>query len=44
MLAIICWTALFSGLYFYVMKRIGWLRVSLLDEIIGLDITEMGAE
>jgi len=26
------------------MKKIGWLRVCLLDEIIGLDITEMGAE
>lgn len=42
MICIVAWTATISGLYFYGMKRLGLLRVSLFDEIVGLDITEMG--
>lgn len=40
---IIAWTAVMSGLFFYVLRFFGKLRVPLMDEIIGLDITEMGA-
>ena len=43
MLAIIAWTAVLSGAFFFAMKKLGLLRVSLVDEIIGLDITEMGS-
>jgi len=42
MICIMAWVALLSGIYFYSMKCAGLLRVSLIDEIIGLDITEMG--
>ena len=32
------------GLYFFTMNKIGILRVPLMEEIIGLDISEMGVE
>jgi len=41
--AIVLWTAITSGLIFYMMKRLGKLRVHAIIEIIGLDIAEMGA-
>lgn len=43
MLVIVAWTAAFSLIYFLLMKKFNLLRVSLLDEIIGLDIAEMGS-
>jgi len=43
LLCICTWTILTCGLYFFGMKKLGLLRVSLFDEIIGLDITEMGS-
>jgi len=42
MFAIILWVALLSAIYFFVMKKVGLLRVDLLEEIMGLDIAEMG--
>ena len=42
MFVIILWVAFLSGLYFLVMNKFKKLRVSLLDEVIGLDIAEMG--
>ena len=42
MLVIICWVAAFSLAYFLIMKKLGLLRVPLLEEIIGLDCAEMG--
>lgn len=42
MIVIILWVATLSAIYFYVMNKFGLLRVSLLDEVIGLDIAEMG--
>lgn len=44
MLCIVAWTALISLIYFMVMKKFGLLRVSLLDEVIGLDVAEHGSE
>lgn len=44
MLAIIAWVISSALPFFYVMKRLGLLRVSLLHEIIGLDIAEMGSK
>ena len=44
---IICWVSLISGLFFALMKynccRKDRLRVNLIDEVIGLDIAEMGS-
>lgn len=42
MVCIILWVGLISFLYFFVMNYFKRLRVSLLDEVIGLDIAEMG--
>jgi ammonium transporter, Amt family len=44
MICILAWALVLSGGYFWAMRSMGMLRVSLLDEIIGLDITEMGGE
>lgn len=44
MFAIILWVAVLSSLYFLLMKKLGLLRVSLLEEVIGLDIAEMGSQ
>jgi len=40
--AIAIWTAFWSMAYFQLLKRFDWLRVDLVDEILGLDIAEMG--
>jgi len=44
MLVIVLWVASISLLYFILMKKLGLLRVSLLEEIIGLDFAEMGSK
>ena len=43
MFAIIAWVGVLSALYFFVMKKAGFLRVDLIEEIMGLDIAEMGS-
>ena len=43
MFAIVLWVALLSAIYFFIMKKAGLLRVDLLEEIMGLDIAEMGS-
>ena len=43
MFAIIIWVAALSAIYFLIMKKVGALRVETLDEIMGLDIAEMGS-
>ena len=46
--AIICWVSLISGIFFALMKynccREDRLRVNLIDEVIGIDIAEMGSK
>lgn len=42
MVTILAWTAFFSVLFFYSMKRAGLLRIEKEIEIIGLDIAELG--
>lgn len=44
MLAIVAWVAVISLLYFFIMKKVGLLRVPLLEEVIGLDFAEMGSK
>ena len=44
MLTIIVWVAVLSLIYFLLMKKLGLLRVPLLEEIIGLDCAEMGSK
>ena len=44
MLCIVAWVAVISLLYFFIMKKLGLLRVPLLEEIIGLDHAEMGSQ
>ena len=44
MLIIILWVAALSLIYFFIMKKLGLLRVPLLEEIIGLDCAEMGSK
>lgn len=44
MLVIIVWVAVLSLIYFLIMKKLGLLRVPLLEEIIGLDCAEMGSK
>ena len=44
MLTIIVWGAVLSLIYFLLMKKLGLLRVPLLEEIIGLDCAEMGSK
>jgi len=44
MLVIVLWVASISLLYFILMKKLGLLRVPLLEEIIGLDFAEMGSK
>jgi len=44
MLTIIVWVAVLSLIYFLIMKKLGLLRVPLLEEIIGLDCAEMGSK
>lgn len=36
------WTAATSCAFFYLMKRLGYLRIDRTIEMIGLDIAEMG--
>ena len=43
LLVIVAWTATLSFLYFFIAKKVNLLRVSLMTEVIGLDICEMGA-
>ena len=43
MIVIVLWVVFFSALYFYGMDKLKLLRVSILDEVIGLDIAEMGS-
>jgi len=40
-IAIIAWTASLSGLFFIIMKKTDLLRVSVTDEVLGLDFAEM---
>jgi len=42
--AIVAWVTLIALPYFWIMKRLGLLRVPLIHEIIGLDIAEMGSK
>jgi len=42
MVVIVVWVALLSTLYFLLMKCVKLLRVSFFEEVIGLDIAEMG--
>ena len=42
-LCIICWVSFFATSFFIIMKKLNLLRVPLVHEIIGLDITEMGS-
>ena len=44
MLIIVLWVAALSLIYFLIMKKLGLLRVPLLEEIIGLDCAEMGSK
>lgn len=44
MFVIIVWVAVLSLVYFLLMKKLGLLRVPLLEEIIGLDCAEMGTK
>ena len=37
------WTSLLSFLFFYLMKKLNLLRVSEMEELIGLDYAEMGS-
>ena len=41
---IIIWTAALCGLFFFAFHKFGLLRVTLMEEVIGLDISEMGVE
>ena len=43
MIAIIAWVAILAGGFFFLLSKIGLLRVPLLEEVIGLDIAEMGS-
>ena len=43
LIAISAWAFILSGLYFILMKCLGLYRVPLIEEVLGLDITEMGA-
>jgi len=43
LIAIVAWVAVLSGAYFALMNYLKLLRVPLLEEIIGLDIAEMGS-
>ena len=43
-LVICAWTILLSGIYFLIMKRAGLLRVSLIEELLGLDVAELGSK
>ena len=42
MIVIILWVGIISFLYFFGLHYFKRLRVSILDEVIGLDIAEMG--
>lgn len=44
MLAIVIWVAVISLIFFKVVNTLGWFRVSLTEELIGLDIAEMDAD
>ena len=43
MTAIILWVGALSLIFFFIMNKYKLLRVSLLNEVIGLDIAEMGS-
>jgi len=43
MISIIAWTAIISAIYFSVFRALKLLRVTLTEEVLGLDIAEMGA-
>lgn len=42
MFSIFLWTGSITIIYFYILHRLKLLRVSLIHEILGLDIAEMG--
>ena len=42
MIIILAWATVISVLYFLIMRKLKMLRVSLLEEVIGLDAAEMG--
>ena len=42
MIIILAWATVISVLYFLLMRKLRMLRVSLLEEVIGLDAAEMG--
>jgi Amt family ammonium transporter len=42
LVTIFVWTASITIVYFYFINKFGYLRVSLIHEILGLDIAEMG--
>lgn len=44
MLIILAWVTAIALPYFYIMRRLGLLRVPLIHEVIGLDIAEMGSK
>jgi len=41
-ISVIVWVSITSSIFFYVMKRLGLLRIDKAIEIIGIDIAEMG--
>lgn len=41
LIAIVLWTSLMSGIFFGLARKCGKLRVSLVEEVLGLDISEM---
>lgn len=44
MIIILLWTMALTFPYFFIMRRLGLLRVPLISEIIGLDVAEMGSK
>lgn len=44
MFIIVLWVSVISIIYFFMMKKLDLLRVPLLEEVIGLDVAEMGSK
>lgn len=44
MFIIVLWVSVISIIYFFIMKKLDLLRVPLLEEVIGLDVAEMGSK
>ena len=44
MFIIVLWVSVISIIYFFFMKKLDLLRVPLLEEVIGLDVAEMGSK